>query len=65
MTWEDYEKTFLALMAERRVDSEISQDLFQGRVVLLCSESTPDKCHRRLVVEYLNDAWGNTQGVQL
>ena len=26
---------------------------------LLCSEPTPERCHRRLVAEYLNAKWGN------
>jgi uncharacterized protein (DUF488 family) len=24
---------------------------------LLCSEDKPDRCHRRLVAEYLRDRW--------
>ena len=65
MIWEDYEVAFFDLMLERRVETEIPRDLFAGRAVLLCSEPTPERCHRRLVVEYLDQAWGNVQPVHL
>lgn len=65
VTWEEYEIVFLALLAEREVEREIPRDLFTRRTVLLCSEPTSDFCHRRLVVEYLNRAWGNVQAVHL
>lgn len=30
-----------------------------ARVVLLCGEEDPSHCHRRLVAEYLQEAWGD------
>ena len=59
ITWPDYEREFLALMADRRIESSLSPDLFAAPTVLLCSEHTPDRCHRRLVAEYLQDHWGD------
>lgn len=56
--WATYERHFLALLAERRVEELLDPSLFDGGC-LLCSEPTPEHCHRRLVVEYLNDKWGN------
>ena len=47
----------LRLMAERRIEARLKPELF-SRACLLCSEATPDHCHRRLVCEYLNDKWG-------
>lgn len=58
--WPTYEKQFLALIAERRVEDSISRDLVEG-ACLLCSEETPEHCHRRLVAEYLADKWGNVE----
>ena len=58
-TWEDYEHRFLGLMAERRVEEHLDRDLFSIPTVLLCSEPKPDRCHRRLVVEYLQSRWGD------
>ena len=56
--WETYEKQFLALMAERRIETSIDKDLVAG-ACLLCSEPTPHHCHRRLVAEYLRGKWGD------
>ncbi|HCN68135.1 MAG TPA: hypothetical protein DIT03_07680 [Candidatus Accumulibacter sp.] len=50
--WAAYERDFLALISERRVEETVSAELLDGGC-LLCSEATPEKCHRRLVVEYL------------
>ncbi|MBT9137463.1 MAG: hypothetical protein DDT34_02555 [Firmicutes bacterium] len=54
--WETYEKQFLALMAERRIETSIDKELIAG-ACLLCSEATPHHCHRRLVAEYLRGKW--------
>lgn len=56
--WETYEKQFLALMAERRIETSIDKQLIAG-ACLLCSEATPHHCHRRLVAEYLREKWGD------
>jgi uncharacterized protein (DUF488 family) len=62
--WGSYERSFLALLAERRVE-DLPDDLFAGRPVLLCSEHSPRHCHRRLVVEYLDEQWGDVKPVHL
>lgn len=54
MPWENYEDKFLNLMAQRNVEKLIESDLLDHGC-LLCSEHEPHLCHRRLVVEYLND----------
>ncbi|MDD1776957.1 MAG: DUF488 domain-containing protein, partial [Candidatus Helarchaeota archaeon] len=53
ITWQDYEKRFLDLMIERKVEEKINRNIFDQLTVLLCSESTAEHCHRRLVLEYL------------
>lgn len=63
--WPEYEKAFLSLMRERRVEEKLSRDLFDVPTVLLCSEAAPERCHRRLVLEYLNRAWGGIRAVHL
>lgn|SRR5574341_181813 len=56
--WQIYEKKFLALMEERRIENVVSPaELDQS--CLLCSEHLPEHCHRRLVAEYLKKKWGN------
>jgi uncharacterized protein (DUF488 family) len=64
-TWSDYEKSFLELMRERRVEQHVPRSLFDEPTVLLCSEPTPEHCHRRLVIEYLQAAWGDLQPIHL
>ena len=56
--WPSYERDFVALLAERRVEEQLPRDLFAVPSVLLCSEATPERCHRRLVAEYLRERWG-------
>ncbi len=51
--WQSYEKEFLALLERRKVESKIKPELLKGPTVLLCSEKTAEKCHRRLTAEYL------------
>lgn len=58
--WETYEKKFLQLMTERKIEQKISPEILDCGC-LLCSEPTPHHCHRRLVAEYLNEKWGNVK----
>lgn len=54
MSWQMYEDKFLNLMAKRNIERLVKPALLdQG--CLLCSEHEPHLCHRRLVVEYLNE----------
>jgi uncharacterized protein (DUF488 family) len=59
ISWREYEIRFLALMAERQIERNLDPALFERPTVLLCSEPTAERCHRRLVVEYLREKWGN------
>lgn len=56
ITWEEYEKSFKALLEERRVVNAFNPADFEG-ACLLCSEPTATNCHRRLVAELLRDSW--------
>lgn len=56
--WAWLEKEFLLLMTARDVPGILDRGAFQHRkTVLVCSESTPETCHRRLVAELLEHAW--------
>ena len=55
--WSTYETQFLNLMRARRVEQTVAREIISDGC-LLCSEDTPDYCHRRLVVEYLDRHWG-------
>lgn len=63
--WGEYEERFLALMAERAIETNIDRKLFERPTVLLCSETTAEHCHRRLVLEYLSEHWGGLEIVHL
>jgi uncharacterized protein (DUF488 family) len=63
--WEEYEKQFLALMAERKIEERVDPSLFDVPAVLLCSEPTAEHCHRRLVIEYLQDKWHDLRATHL
>lgn len=64
-SWAEYETEFLNLLADRKIEDRLTPDMFAPRSVLLCSEPTPERCHRRLVVEYLADCWGDITAVHL
>lgn len=53
ISWEKYEDLFLNLMAQRNIERLAKPELLEN-ACLLCSEHEPHQCHRRLVVEYLN-----------
>jgi len=64
-SWEEYERRFRTLMAERQPEKLLDPSLFAVPTVLLCSETTAERCHRRLVLEHLQQHWGELQIVHL
>jgi uncharacterized protein (DUF488 family) len=58
--WAEYETRFLELMANRHIEQVVTHDALDG-ACLLCSEDKPHHCHRRLVVEYLREKWGDLE----
>ena len=62
--WPTYEREFLALMEQRRVEETVAPETLAD-AVLLCSEDAPERCHRRLVAEYLQRRWGDVEVVHL
>jgi uncharacterized protein (DUF488 family) len=58
--WRAYEARFIELMRSRQVENRLSRKVLD-QSCLLCSEDKPSRCHRRLVVEYLANAWGNVR----
>jgi uncharacterized protein (DUF488 family) len=56
--WPAYARRFEALLDKRRIPETLDRKLFEaGACCLLCSEDTPDHCHRRLVAERLQAHW--------
>ena len=60
--WDDYEREFAELMAYRDIDVYIA-DHYAGaeNYCLLCSEPSPENCHRRLVAERIRDVLGDIE----
>ncbi len=56
--WDEYERRFTHLIDERNISKILNPKDLENSV-LLCSEDEPSKCHRRLLVEFLADKWGN------
>lgn len=56
--WDEYARRFDELLQSRRPAERLTPGEIDG-ACLLCSEPTPDNCHRRLVAEYLKEEWKN------
>lgn len=64
--WGKYQASFLALMKERGIPETLDRIIFEEKVCcLLCSEPTPEKCHRRLVAELLVENWKDVTIIHL
>ena len=64
MKWDEYEQRFNELL-EQRALADHRKPVDFDRACLLCSEPTPEHCHRRLVLEYLQEKWGGLTVVHL
>ena len=55
LSWDDYAAAYLHLLEDRAIRETLDiSELHQA--CLLCSEHTPERCHRRLLAEYLQAA---------
>ena len=62
--WHLYEDEYINLLNERDIRSEIKKDILDS-AVLLCSEPTSEKCHRRLAAEYLQNIYKHIEIIHL
>lgn len=63
--WEEYATRFVDLMETRRIEDVLRPGSLNRSPVLLCSESSPERCHRRLVAEYLAEQWDAVRVIHL
>jgi uncharacterized protein (DUF488 family) len=57
---------FEALLDERKIPAELDRSIFETAAgCLLCSEATPEQCHRRLVAERLARHWPGLEIIHL
>lgn len=62
-SWKEYEEIFFDTMNERDIDSYIKtnySEYIDKNICLLCSEATPEFCHRRLVADYFKKIFDAT-----
>jgi uncharacterized protein (DUF488 family) len=58
--WDEYVERFCKLIKERKIENKITAEELNN-ACLLCSEPTPEHCHRRLVAEYLRNKFGDIE----
>ncbi|MBI2857628.1 MAG: DUF488 domain-containing protein [Chloroflexi bacterium] len=64
-SWIEYELLFVDLMRQRQIEAVLPRETFFTPTVLLCSEPDAEHCHRRLVLEYLQQNWGELEIIHL
>ena len=52
VTWSEYEQIYSTMLKERDILRKYGIKAFDG-ACFLCSEETPEQCHRRLLAEYM------------
>ena len=55
--WEQFAAPYAALLDERDAIAQIDRAHYEHGAVLLCSEPSGERCHRRLAAEYLAGHW--------
>jgi uncharacterized protein (DUF488 family) len=54
ISWNEYAKEYIGLLDERNISVAVNTESLH-ECCLLCSEHTAEKCHRRLLAEYLQN----------
>ena len=62
-TWEEYETEFKDIMEARKIGEHIKEAYadIPSPICLLCSEATPEHCHRRLVAEIFAEMFPHSE----
>ena len=64
LSWKEYEVEYLQLIKSRKIEKKIDIPKLHN-TCLLCSEHTPEQCHRRLLAEYFKTLNDNIEIVHL
>ena len=54
VTWPEYVEIYTKMLKDREIVKKYGVKLFDG-ACFLCSEDTPEQCHRRLLAEYMQE----------
>ena len=66
ITWDGYVLEFEQAMQKRKISEYIMKNYKNtGNICLLCSEPTPEHCHRSLVAEHFHEVFANTGIIHL
>jgi uncharacterized protein (DUF488 family) len=64
ISWSEYETEYLNLLDIRKITNKVNvAELHQN--CLLCSEHTPEQCHRRLLAEYFQHRYNDIMIIHL
>lgn len=64
ISWSEYETEYLNLLDVRKISNKVNiAELHQN--CLLCSEHTPEQCHRRLLAEYFQHRYNDIEIIHL
>lgn len=64
ISWSEYETEYLNLLDMRKISNKVNvEELHQN--CLLCSEHTPEQCHRRLLAEYFQHRYNDIEIIHL
>jgi uncharacterized protein (DUF488 family) len=64
LSWKEYEVEYLNLIKSRKIERTIEPPKLH-KTCLLCSEHSPQQCHRRLLAEYLKEIYSDIEIVHL
>lgn len=64
ITWDEYTVQYLNLIQSRHITDHIKIENYDN-CCLLCSEHTSEKCHRRLLAEFLQSHYPDVEIVHL
>lgn len=62
--WNEYARRYLDLLSSRKVEQQLAA-MPLDHSCLLCSEATPEHCHRRLAADYLSETNAGLQIIHL
>ena len=66
ISWEEYQIEFAQTMQDRNITEYIKTNYDNDiSICLLCSEPTPENCHRRLVAEYFKNIFNEIEIIHL
>lgn len=66
INWQDYEEAFAARMKTQNIDEYIKKNYAEHEsYCLMCTEISPQYCHRRLVAEKISEVLGDVEVIHL